>query len=512
MSSPVNRRAFLSRAAQLGAVAGLGNLAFLDKLPPLSAAQVQVRPPTVQLSDDIEPLVRLLEDTPRDGVFEAFGQRIRGGTATYQQILSALMLAGVRGIKPRPVGFQFHTVLVVNSAHLAALAAVDRERWLPLFWALDNFKASQDRNRQQNAGWMMPPLNEANVPAAGQARQRFIEAMDNWDEEGADRAIAGLVRSASAGEVFELFWRYGARDFRDIGHKAIYVANGWRTLQTIGWRHAEPVMRSMAFALLEHEGGNPAQRDADPDRPWRTNQQRVLRIRNNWQRGQRSTQATADLLAALRTANVNDACDRVVTMLNAGVDPDSVWDGLFLTAGELLMRQPGIVGVHCVTSINALHFGFNTTENDETRQLLLLQAPAFLVLFRQNMQGRGQLRDLRIDTLEAAYPAGDTLPACIEEIFSEVSRDKVVAARKTLGLLELKRGLAPAVLAAGRRLVFTKGRDSHDYKFSSAALEDFFHATPAWRNRFLATSMFFLRGSGEANSPLVQRTQAALGG
>ena len=49
--------------------------------------------------------------------------------------------------------------------------------------------------------------------------------MDNWDEEGADRAIVSLVRSAGAGEVIELFWRYGARDFRDIGHKAIYTAN-----------------------------------------------------------------------------------------------------------------------------------------------------------------------------------------------------------------------------------------------------------------------------------------------
>ena len=40
------------------------------------------------------------------------------------------------------VGFKFHAVLVVNSAHLASQAASDRDRWLPLFWSLDNFKAS----------------------------------------------------------------------------------------------------------------------------------------------------------------------------------------------------------------------------------------------------------------------------------------------------------------------------------------------------------------------------------
>src|SRR5207248_2998753 len=153
---------------------------------------------------------------------------------------------------------------------------------------------------------------EARVPPAAQARRRFIEAMDRWDEAGADVAVASLVRNAGASEVIELFWRYGARDFRDIGHKAIYAANAWRTLQTIGWRHAEPVMRSLAFALLEHEGGNPAQRDADADRPFRQSLQRVLRIRRDWRRGRVTPQAAADLLATLRTASPAEGPDRVV--------------------------------------------------------------------------------------------------------------------------------------------------------------------------------------------------------
>jgi hypothetical protein len=509
MSSPLDRRQFLTRSAQVGAVAGLGDFTFLNRLPPLSAAQAQVRAPMVQLSSDIEPLVRLIEDTGRIRLLEAVAERIQGGTG-YQELLSALMLAGVRGVKPRPVGFQFHTVLVVNSAHLATQAAADRDRWLPLFWALDNFKASQARNREQNNGWVMPPANEEHIPPPHQARERFITAMDSWDEEGADRAVAGFCRSAGATEVIELFWRYGARDFRDIGHKAIFVANGWRTLQTIGWRHAEPVLRSLAFALLEHEGGNPAQRDAEPDRPWRQNLERVRRIRSAWQRGRAAPSAAADVLAALRTASHGDICERLVGLLNLGVDPSSLWDGLFLGAGELLMRQPGIVGVHCVTSVNALHYGFQTSANDETRRMLLLQAGAFLTLFRQAMQSRGQLRDLRIDTLERLETQANG-PGAIEEIFGDVSRDRVVAARKTLGLLHTNQAAVPSLMAAGRRLIFTKGRDSHDYKFSSAALEDFYHASPSWRERFLATSMFFLRGTGDNDSPLVQRTRAALG-
>ena len=507
MSSPLDRRQFISTTAQLGALAGLGDFAFMQRLPSLTAAQAQVRPAMVQLSADIEPVVRMIEETARDRLLEATAERIRGG-ASYNDLLAALMLAGVRGIKPRPVGFQFHAVLVVNAAHMAAQAGEDRDRWLPLFWALDNFKVSQVRNRDQNNGWMMPPANETQVPSAAQARQRFTDAMDNWDEEGADNAICGLVRTAGASEVIELFWRYGARDFRDIGHKAIFTANAWRTLNTIGWRHAEPVMRSLAFALLQHEGDNPARRDADADRPWRQNLERARRIRTGWQRGTVTASVTTDVLAALRTATAAEMSEQVVGMLNMSVDPASVWDGLFLGAAELLMRQPAIQGIHCVTSTNALHFGYQTSANDETRRMLMLQAASFLTMFRQAMQMN--LANRRIDTLEPLETQANGA-AAIEEIFANVSRDKVQAARKTLGLLENNAGSAQTVMAAGRRLIFTKGRDSHDYKHSSAALEDFFNTTPAWRNRLLAASMFNLHGSGDQDSPVLARTRAALG-
>ncbi len=509
MFSPLTRRDFINRAATAGTLVGLGDFAFLSRLRPVSAKDAKVQPAMVQFNPDIEPLVRLIEDTPRSEIVEVFAGRVLKGLS-YQQLLTALLLGGVRSIKPRPVGFKFHAVLVVNSAHLASLAAPDTDRWLPLFWALDNFKSSQSRN-QQEGGWIMPPVEESKLPPGHQARERFIEAMDNWDEEGADRAIASLVRTAGAGEIIELMWRYGVRDFRDIGHKAIYAANSWRTLQNIGWRHAEPVMRSLAFAMLEHSGSNPAKRDDPADRPWRENLKRVQRIRANWQRGKVTSNASADLLAAMRTASPSDACEKIVELLNKEVSPASLWDGLFLTAGELIMRQPGIVGIHCVTSTNALHYGFQASGNDETRRLLMLQAAAFLSMFRTNMEGRGQLRDLRIDTLEKANIKSNGVEA-LEEILSDVSKDRLLAARKTLALLDTKEADPQALMTAARRLIFNKGTDSHDYKFSSAALEDYYHATPGWRSRYLATSMFNLHGTLDADNPLVKRTRGALNG
>jgi hypothetical protein len=140
----------------------------------------------------------------------------------------------------------------------------------------------------------------------------------------------------------------------------------------------------------------------------------------------------------------------------------------------------------------------------------MLQAAAFLPLFRQNMLGRGRVRDdVMIDNFEITPPQSRG-PEAIEEIYADLSRDRMVAARKTLALLNADRTQAEPLIAAARRLIFAKGSDSHDYKFSSAALEDFYHTTPAWQNHFLATSMFNLKGSGGGDTAVYRRTRAAL--
>jgi len=507
-----NRRSFIRGTAAGGVLAGMGDLGFLSKLSPLSAAETTPDPLSVQFSAEVEPLVRLIEETPRDKVLERVAERIRQGTS-YRQVLAALQLAGVRNVQPRPsVGFKFHAVLVVNSAHLAAMSSPDEHRWLPIFWALDQFKDAQARDEREG-NWTMPPVNESAVPPAHRAKEMFVEAMDQWDEAKADVATAALVRTAGEFELFELFCRYGARDFRAIGHKAIFVANSARTLQCIGRQHAEPILRSLAYAMLNHEGSkNPAQNDYEADRPWRENVARAKRIRADWQTGRHDPQATRDLLSTLYAGSASEACDQVVELINRGVNPQTIWDALFLEGGELLMRQPGIVGLHTLTTTNALHYAYLASGNDETRRMLLLQNVAFLPMFRDAMTSRGKVQSHKLTELEPlAIASGDNdSAAAVAEIFKSVGGDRMKAARQTLAFVR-QHADSQEFIDAARLLVFFKGRDSHDYKFSSAVLEDVQHLSPEWRERFLAASVFNLRGSEGEDNPLVARTRAALG-
>ncbi len=500
MKPSLPRRRFLQTLAGTGVMIDSLGSPFMGRLPQVSAQEARMDPAHVRFSPEIEPLVQLLENTSREQLLEKIGNGVTRGEMNYRDVLTAVLLAGIRNIQPRPVGFKFHAVLVVHSAHLAALNAPDADRWLPLFWALDRFKSSQAQDIKEG-DWTMAAVDEKAIPQAARARQECTAAMDQWDPARVDVSVTGLARAAGAQEIFDLFCHYGARDFRDIGHKAIYVANSWRALQTIGWHHAEPVLRSLAYALLEHEGSNPSERDAAPDRAGRRNGPLADKIRADWQTGLITSEARAEMLEVLRSGDAEQAADKAVDLLNRGTHPQSLWDAYFAAAAEMLMRKRGIVSLHAGTTTNALHYLWQHCHNDRTRRFLLLQNASFLTLFRQAAGADG---GVRVDEFEPASPGPS-----LDPVLAEIGQNPLKAAQQSLAWLQ-SGGTPSAFIAAAQRLIYLKGTDSHDYKFSAAVFEDYRHLSPEVRDRFLAASVFWLKGSGAPDSPLVARTREAL--
>ena len=497
------RRTFLTTSARISLLAGLGDLRFLAGLPRVTAAEATLPANAVRFDPGIEPLVRLIEDTPRERLLEEIGSRLKRGLP-YRDLLTALFLAAVRNIQPRPIGFKFHAVLVVNSAHLASLASPDTDRWLPIFWALDQFKSSQAANVREG-NWTLSAVDQKSVPPAHRAKAALVEALENWDEAAADAAIVGLLRTAGAHEIFELLCRFGVRDFRELGHKQIYIANSFRLLEVIGWQHAEPVLRSLVYSILDRVGDpNPSRNDLPADRPFRRNIEAIKSIRTDWHTGQ--PDGGKELLIACRQGSALDTSAKAIELLNRGVAPQALFESLHGATGELLMRAPGIASLHATTFTNAVRYAWDRIDDDGLRRLLLVQNAAFLPLYRGQPKKEGVL----LDEL-AAEPLKGTGDEALSELFASIGKDTLSASRKALAWLDAHPDPAPFAQAA-RRLIFLKGRDAHDYKFSAAVLEDSVRMAPPWRNRVLAASVFNLRGSGEADNPLVQRTRTALAG
>lgn len=505
----MNRRTLLRRALCSSAALGLGYGAPGSVGRCGEAAGAGAKLNLVALNPGVEPLVRLLETTPRDRVLEEVGERIRQG-AGYTDVLAALLLAGAREVQPRPsVGFKFHAVLGVISYHLIGRELPQHDQWLPVFWGIDYFKSAQQSDAHEG-DWKMIAVDEPAVPSAKSAAGSLVEAMEQWNEAAADAAAAAVARHLPPQEVFELFYPLGARDFRSIGHKVIFVMGAQRVLGQIGWQHAEPVLRSLAYALLMHENGNPADRDDPADRPWRRNQKIAAKIRGSWQEGEPSREATGELLKVLRSGSYEDAADAVIDRLNAGTSPQSVWDAIFCGAAELQLRQPNIVSLHAATTTRAIHYAYRTTTKEETRRLLLLQNASLLPMFRDAAAGRGGLKEAAVDGLEPVPPQGSDETA-IRDIFATMAGRRHDAARKILGYLESGRPAKP-LLDETRELLAHKAGGVHDYKFTSSCLEDFQHVSEPWRNRYLACGAMHFCPLDDQDNPIVQRTRTALGG
>ena len=260
----------------------------------------------------------------------------------------------------------------------------------------------------------------------------------------------------------------------------------------IGWQqYAEPVLARLC-AMSAGNVNRPSREPADRRRNWT-----LAKEIRRWLEGKPDAAATTDLLGTFRQASAEDASKAVVGLLNRGVGARSVWDAVLAGSGELLMRRPGIQSLHSVTTMNALRFAFETSADDETRRWLLLQAAAFMPMFRGVIASRNEnLSDAKIDTLEPLAPKDR--PRGREEIFADLSKNKSTAARKVLGYLKGDADPRP-ITDAARRLIFRRGR-IRTTKVSSAVLEDY---PPVARvaDRYLATSVFWLKGSRSRHEP-----------
>jgi hypothetical protein len=486
---PIRRRTFLQAGAALGLAAAIPGRPVVAR--PLDAGAVTFRP-------EIEPVVRWIEETSRDRILERTVAELNGGLS-YRDLLSGLFLAGIRNIKPRPVGFKFHAVLVVHSGHVLGQTAAVGDGLLPIFWALDNFKASQAQDVKEG-DWTLAAAPK-DVPGPERAARDFDAAMDRWDSEAADQAVAGLVRGGSSAGVFEAIWKYAVRDQRNIGHKPIFAMQCARTLNEIGWEHAEPVLRSLVYGMLDLQGD----RNAAPVGPYESNLALAKTLRPDWTVGRNDPGAARALLETFRQATPEGAAEAAAKAIHEGVSPGSVWDAVLLAGNEFLLSEPGIAPLHAVTAANALHYIYETSARDETRRMALLQAAGWLPLYR------GRVKDpsaIRLDAIEGVRPGGTPADAAAA-IFDEVGRDRKRAAAMAVGYLE-NGGHVDDVFAVARRMIFHKGTDSHHYKYGAALWEEVRLATdPAWRRALTAAAMSYVPAASAPDSPLMKRAREA---
>jgi hypothetical protein len=478
----MNRRTFIHAAGATG-LALIGQRGFTNTARPVIA------------------LLKLLEESPRQNLPRELARRIRQGLR-YEDLLAALSLAAVRNVQPYPdVGFKYHSVMVLRSINSATEHLTSVDKWLPIVWATDYFKETQAQERA-TSGWHLPTRPATSVSTAPAARRALIAALDNWDRDAADAAIVSYAQAARPDEIFALLFPYGARDLREIGHKAIVVSNAHSLIALLGSAYAEPILRSTVAALQNSDADpNPASHDLQPDRPWRQNQKQLREIPRSWRQGRNDPGARVELHAALYLVSEEEAGAAVVEMLRRGVSPEAIWQVLFDTAAELYMHQPSILSLHAQTTANALHYAYRVCGNEQTQRLVLLQCAAFIAMFRQLTDATRP--DFSLESLQRLPLDGPSIDA-IDELFRDVSAGRrLQAAGKALGYLQ-SGGDGEALIARARHNCVYGADEPHDYKFSEAVFDNYSHLSDsAWRCRFLSANMAHFKSRAEQPGPVV---------
>lgn len=470
----------------------------------LLAASALCYPRLVRAGDGLPALVRLIEQTPRDQLTAKIIVLIRQGLGR-DALLWAIQLAGMRQIQPRPVGFKFHAVMMVDAARQLAQGDSGPQGWVPILWNLDYFKFSQQRNLV-SGGWQLKAFHGV-VPAPAESLQLLEQGLQQRDELKVDAAAMAVSQQHGLHRTFETLVHYAVRDFHSIGHKAIYLCHSWRQLQRAGGQQADWVVRALAYALIAD--GDVAAQDAHWTRAdYAANVRRADALPLSALRAGSDAAVTAELVQLLGQASAEECCEAVVARLQAA-PVQAVWDGIFLAAAERVLQQPTIPMLHCVTVSHAIAWLWRQSADPANRNLLLLQAVAYLARMREQ-RWAGRPAVISLQDLVAGRPAAANGVAQQRELISQSLGQAAPLARAQLLAYPYATDW-PALREDLLQLLRRKSNQAHDFKYGAAVLETLHWLSPEYRPRWLAATSVLLPGATKPDSTEASRVREWLG-
>ncbi|MEM7476937.1 MAG: hypothetical protein AAF483_18280 [Planctomycetota bacterium] len=472
---------------------------------PLSWADIQLPGEGIRIDAETSRLVRLIDETPREGCQAALVSELRRGVP-YRELLAATFLfAALRD--------GHHSVYLVHSAHQLSLDLSADDRMLPLFWAVDVAKEHLTRFRKSE----VKPMNGP-PPSAQKAESEFTTAMEAMDREKAEHAIIAVSRALGPKQAYAKLLKYAGRDNFFIGHIPIGMVNAGRTLNTIGWNHAEPTLRYIVRDVYREDhtlDGQPYSHNVE--RADKTHDQ----LPNDWASHQADRERTIELLSLMKKGRWWNSNDWVAENLIAGsIKAGTVWDAIHLMAAELMLfvEKGGRIGtraLHANTAANALHHVFATSLDSRTRYLTMLQCLSWVTEFMLDAKVRDGLLAGDVASMQPVDLPGDkqeTILALLAALPPRSSQERdddrtgqLKAAQLTFALTQTHDGANAFIQAAQHAMARRLTINAHEMKYPIAMFEEYQRVSPEWRPHLLAATSVFLQGTNSINNPAVQR-------
>ncbi len=229
MSTPFDRRTFLSDVGQGMLVAGLGSALALDLgLAPAEAAEI----PNDLRFGDLEPLVGFLQDTPKEKIIAAVVGKLNDGT-TLKAMTAAAALANARTFGGENY-FGFHIFMAIAPTYAMAAELPKERAALPLLKVL-----YRNAHYMQEVGGRKNEVLHAIIPATAADPDALRKAVNTGDRTKAEELLAASGKTpadflnAVLGSV---------EDNHDV-HSAVMPWRAYSVLDFVGTEHAVTLFR-----------------------------------------------------------------------------------------------------------------------------------------------------------------------------------------------------------------------------------------------------------------------------
>jgi hypothetical protein len=364
MTAARNRREFLADVGRGMLVAAVGSGMAAD----LGLAQAAQGDSHNELSfGDMEPLVRLMQETPVDRLLPALTGQLKSGTEL-RRLVAAAALANARTFGGEDyVGF--HTMMALAPAYHMARELPPERQPLPVFKVL-----YRNTNRIQEHGGRASEVLHAVSPGESStsstdrpAGERMREDVRRRDVAAAEKILAALVDQSVEAAFNELM--LPVQDGTEV-HRIVLPYRAWDLLDLIGHEQALTLLRQSVHYCVRMEDW--AARQFDEPRsllPKLLDEHHLL--------GRALGDKAADdqwvdrMCQTIFTGTPAQAAEAAAAALADGIAPSAVGEAVALAANQLILRDIGrtardevtgkpmgsvhgdSIGVHACDSANA---------------------------------------------------------------------------------------------------------------------------------------------------------------
>ena len=314
----------------------------------------------------MEPLVRLMQETPLNKLLPELVARMKQGT-DLKQLVAAAALANARTFGGEDyVGF--HTMMALAPAYHMARELPTEVQPLPVFKVL-----YRNTNRIQEHGGpsseVMSAIRPVDVPDAKSPGELIREAVRAKDRQRAEQTFAAIARQSPDHAFNDLL--YEVQDDTEV-HRVVLPYRAWDLLDMIGREHAQTLLRQSVRYCVKAESWTGRRDRPDGPRavlPKMLDEHHLLgRTPGDRQADDAWIEATS---RSIFESSPSQAAEIAAAALADGFAPSALGEAISLAANQLILRDMGrtpesevagkpigsvhgdSIGVHACDSANA---------------------------------------------------------------------------------------------------------------------------------------------------------------